>query len=182
MHLAHEVQTTVGHIAQLKADEEMKEASKYDSDSDVGDSDNDSDYCEEEEEGWGKEWSGIALKTGSAGKTSPHSMPYYMACMKCIMQATPEVTRDLQTIMIKFLQDVCPDLEMAEDWQSQLMANETLKVLFLLLHAHTYASIHARTRTHTYWWHAPPPSLFSHSVLAVLVLPTGSPHRCSAVV
>ena len=73
MYLAHEFQTTVGHIAQLNADVEMKEASKYDSDSDAGDSDNDSDYCEEEEEGWWKEWSGIALKTGSAGKTSPPS-------------------------------------------------------------------------------------------------------------
>jgi hypothetical protein len=159
----------------------MKEASKYESVSDVGDSDSDSDYCEEEE-GWGKEWSGIALKTGSAGKTSPHSMPYYMACMKCIMQATPEVTRELQTIMIKFLQDVCPDLEMAEDWQSQLMANETLKVLFLLLHAHTYIRIHTCTYTHPHLPHMPPPPFFYHAVRAVLVLPTGSPPRCSAVV
>ena len=37
MRLAHKVQTTVGHIAQLKADGEMNEASKYESVSDVGD-------------------------------------------------------------------------------------------------------------------------------------------------
>ena len=60
MHLAHELQTKVRHIARLRADEEMKENNKYDSDSD--DSGGDSDYCEEED--WGKEWSGIALKTG----------------------------------------------------------------------------------------------------------------------
>jgi hypothetical protein len=57
----------VGQIAQLRADEEMKEASKYDSDSDGDDSGGDSDYCEEED--WGKEWSGVALKTGRA---APH--------------------------------------------------------------------------------------------------------------
>ena len=62
MHLAHELQMTVRHIERLRADEEMKEASKFDSDSDGDDSGGDSDYCEEE--GWGKEWSGIALKTG----------------------------------------------------------------------------------------------------------------------
>ena len=50
------------HIEGLHEDEEMKEASKFDSDSDGDDSGGDSDYCEEE--GWGKEWSGIALKTG----------------------------------------------------------------------------------------------------------------------
>ena len=50
------------HIARLRADEEMKEDSKYDSDSDGDDSGGDSDYCEEED--YGKEWSGIALKTG----------------------------------------------------------------------------------------------------------------------
>ena len=61
MHLAHELQTKVRHIARLRADEEMKENNKYDSDSD--DSGGDSDYCEEEDY-WGKEWSGIALKTG----------------------------------------------------------------------------------------------------------------------
>lgn len=78
MHLAHELQTKVSHIAQLHADEEMKEANKYDSYSDGDESDCDSDYCEGEED-WGMGWSGIALKTGSAGKTSPHSMAYYMA-------------------------------------------------------------------------------------------------------
>ena len=47
MHLAHELQTKVRHIARLRADEEMKENNKYDSDSD--DSGGDSDYCEEED-------------------------------------------------------------------------------------------------------------------------------------
>ena len=55
------------HIERLRVDEEMKEASKYDSDSDGDDSGGDSDYCEEED--WGKEWSGVALKTGRA---APH--------------------------------------------------------------------------------------------------------------
>ena len=49
MHLAHELQTKVRHIERLRADEEMKEASKYDSDSDGDDSGGDSDYCEEED-------------------------------------------------------------------------------------------------------------------------------------
>ena len=49
MHLAHELQTKVRHIERLSADEQMKEASKYDSDSDGDDSGGDSDYCEEED-------------------------------------------------------------------------------------------------------------------------------------
>jgi hypothetical protein len=67
----------------------------------AGDSSDDSDGDENSEaEGWGEEGGeddgAIYLKKGN--DNTGHSLPYYMACMKMVMNASPEVVRQQQEI------------------------------------------------------------------------------------
>lgn len=107
--------------ARMDLNMRMEEANDTDSDSD---SDSDSDYLSHSDSDSDCE---VRLKEGS-GRTCTHSLPYYMASLQMVMGSTPQVVQKMQKVMIKFMLELCPELELGKDWEEQIMAVSTLKV------------------------------------------------------
>ena len=121
--------------AEMKQDKELEEREiLFEKEMEEADAESSSESeCDSDEDGMDEWWGveeipgGVNLKDGKS-RGSSHSMPYYMASLKMVMEATPQVVRKLQKSMIEFMLEVCPDIDLAGDWQEQLMAERTLKV------------------------------------------------------
>ena len=98
-------------------------------DSDESNSANGSVYGSDsdDEEQCFSEWD-VVLKQGG-GRGSAHSLPFYLASLESVLSAMPEVVRTIQKVTINFIQEECPLLKMAGNWEDQLMVVRTLKVI-----------------------------------------------------
>ena len=69
----------------------------------------------------------VQLKEGTH-KTSSHNLSYYMASLEMVMSSTPQVVQKVQNVMIRFMKELCPEIDISSDWENDIMAISTLKV------------------------------------------------------
>lgn len=74
----------------------------------------------------------VQLKEGTH-KTSSHNLPYYMASLEMVMSSTPQVVQKVQKAMIRFMKELCPEIDISSDWEKDIMAIVTLKVSMHLI-------------------------------------------------